>query len=45
VELEKPKQIAPRLVNYMMTGDPDGKNNEEHGKQKAACSLRGYGWW
>ncbi|EFN57988.1 hypothetical protein CHLNCDRAFT_142147 [Chlorella variabilis] len=28
VELEKAKSIAPRLVNFIMTGDPDGKAND-----------------
>ena len=31
VELEKAKSIAPRLVNFIMTGDPDGKANDSGG--------------
>lgn len=31
VELDKPKTIAPRLANFILTGDVDGKEDEEGG--------------
>jgi hypothetical protein len=36
VQLDKPKLIAPKLVNYMQTGSPVGRQTEEG----ALCSQQ-----